>query len=76
MTRELCGVFYQGETLVAGRCFAHPDLGNVHVGERFESLVFHRVRGAADRIHVRRKYGVSEGHIEAGSLRKELKTRV
>jgi hypothetical protein len=75
MTRKPSAIFYQGETLVVGKCFVHPDLGNVHVGDRFESLAFHMVRGDGDKIPVRRKYGAATGHIEAGLLRKELKPR-
>lgn len=62
----------EGERLVARRCFTHPEFGNVHVGNVFESLVEVIIRNEGDMLHVRRISTKMEAQMAASDLRLEL----
>ena len=70
-------VYYVGTTLVATRCFVHPELGNVHIGERFVCEALVQIRNQDQVIPVRRKYGFfkKSGRVRAADIRKEVKPR-
>ena len=58
------------EEVVAVKCFYHPVLGNVHVGEALTCCATVMVRNKGDKVPVRR---VKEGLVEACLIRKQMK---
>ena len=71
MTKQRNVVFYLNEPLVAVKCFTHPDLGNVHIGEVLVSQATVLVRNEKDQIPVLKNN--KPALIEANLVRKQIR---
>lgn len=73
MILRVGSVLSRGDRLVARTCFSHQGLGDLHIGDVFESLVDVTIRNDNDLIHVRCIKSGEEEQVEVSKLRRELK---